>query len=133
MAAVAIVAGNVPEEAEAGMFTEGGTTKAGSLLETETATPPLGAGPERVIVQVLLEPVVRFVGLQVNAFSCSGSSVKVTVPARSLFEALPIVAVMVTLTLVVTVPADAVKVAEVAPEGTGREAGMASRELLSVK
>jgi hypothetical protein len=129
----AAVAAKVPEDDEAGMFTEPGTVRAGLPLDTATATPPLGAGPESVIVQVLLEPALRLAGLHINAFSCKGTRFSVTVAAPPLFEEPVMVAVMVTLRPVVTVPANAVKVAEEAPDGTCSVAGMVSRELLSVR
>jgi hypothetical protein len=121
------VAENVAVQDPAGTFTEVGTVNAGLLAETDTLMPAGGAGAERVRVQVEDEPASSVVALHASAETSTGATrLKVAV-----WEALFSVAVMVALWVVVTVPAVAVKVAEVAPAATGTEAGTVNDVLLS--
>jgi hypothetical protein len=122
---MAAVAGNVAVEEAAGILTAGGTVRAGASLERATARPPAGAGLESATVQVLMEPASRLVALQETEES-NGARVKVAVVEP--FK----VAVRVTLWLFLTLPAVAVKVAEVAAAGTGMEVGMVKRGQLAV-
>ena len=124
---VVAVAENVAVEDPARTFTEAGTVNAELLAETDTVTPPVGAGAERVRVQVAEAPESRAVALHVNAeMSTGATSVKVAV-----WEAPFRAAVMVAVWVVVIVPTVAVKVAEVALAGTMAEAGTVSEALLS--
>jgi hypothetical protein len=52
--------------AAAAMMTDAGTVRADLLLDTVTVAPPLGAGAERVTVQVLDELGPRLVGLHAS-------------------------------------------------------------------
>jgi hypothetical protein len=124
---VAAVTGNVAAEDAAGMLTVGGTVRAGLSLETATATPPAGAGPVRVMVQVPVDPAVRLVESQDTRVSSTGLRFKVAVAVMvaELFKP----AMMVTVWLLVTTPALAVKVAESAPAVTGTDVGTVSRAL----
>src|ERR1035441_9802002 len=77
---VVAVAENVAVEDPARTFTEAGTVNAELLAETDTVTPPVGAGAERVRVQVAEAPESRAVALHVNAeMSTGATSVKVAV------------------------------------------------------
>jgi hypothetical protein len=55
---VTVVAMNVAEVVPAAIVNDAGTAAAVELSERETTTPPDGAGPERVAVQVLDTPPV---------------------------------------------------------------------------
>jgi len=124
---VVAVAENAAVRDPAGTFTEVGTVNAGLLAETGTLMPPVGAGAERVRVQVEDAPASSVVALHANADTSTGAiRLKVAV-----WEALLSVAVTVALWVVVTVPAVAVKVAELAPAATVTEAGTVSNALLS--
>jgi hypothetical protein len=124
---VVAVAENVAVGDPAGTFTEVGTVNAGLLAETDTLMPPVGAGAERVRVQVEDAPASSVVVLHANADTSTGAiRLKVAV-----WEALLSVAVMVALWVVVRAPAVAVKVAELAPAATMTEAGTVSSALLS--
>jgi hypothetical protein len=129
--AVAAVTGNVAAEDEAEIVTEGATVRMGPSLETAMATPPAGAGLESVIVQVLVEPALRLVGLHDSVESNNGWRFKVAVV--ELFE-LPVfkLAEMVTLWVFLTLPAVAVNVADGASAGTDTDVGIVSSELLAV-
>jgi len=124
------VTGNVAVEDAAGMLTEGGTARAGLSLETAAATPPAGAGPVRVMVQVLVEPAVRLVESQDTRVSSTGLRFKVAVAVMvvELFK----LAIIVTLWLLVTTPTLAVKLAESAPAITETDVGIVNRELFAV-
>ena len=56
------VAVKLPVVAPAGTLTDAGTVKVALLLERPTAEPPLGAAPDRVIVQVDVDPETSAVG-----------------------------------------------------------------------
>jgi hypothetical protein len=64
---VPAVAAKVPLTAPAGMATDAGTASATLSLESATATPPAGAEPLRVAVQVAAPGVGSVDGVQVNA------------------------------------------------------------------
>jgi hypothetical protein len=127
---MAAVAGNVTVEDAAGIFTVGGTVRAGPSLETATVTPPAGARPDSVMLQVLVEPAVRLVGLHDSEERSTGLRVRVVVVER-LKPAASKLAVMVTLWVVVMEPAVAVKVAELVQAATATNVGIVSRELLA--
>ena len=110
-----------------GTLTEAGTVRAELLSESVTLAPPLGAAWLRVTVQAVEDPEFTLVGLQVSAETAVGAT-KVRV---AVWEAPFRVAVRVTLWLVVTVPAVAVKVVEVLLAATVTEVGSVSAELLS--
>jgi hypothetical protein len=80
-----------------------------------------------VTVQVVDAPEFTLVGLQARAETSMGATrLKVV-----LWEARFRVAVMVAAWVVVSVPAVAMKLAELAPAGTATDAGIVSRALLS--
>jgi len=74
------VATRVAVDEPAGTLTEAGTVSAELLAETGTLTPPVGAGTERVIVQVEDAPASRVTALHAKAETNSvGITVKVVV------------------------------------------------------
>jgi hypothetical protein len=110
----------------AGTFTEAGTVNAKTLAETDTMTPPAGAGAESVRVQVEEAPASSVVVLHANAEMSTGATrVKLAV-----WEAPFRVAVMVADWVVVIVPTVAVKVVEALLAGTVTDAGTVSAVLL---
>jgi hypothetical protein len=110
----------------AGTFTEAGTVNAEPLAETDTMTPPAGAGAESVRVQVEEAPASSVVVLHANAEMSTGATrVKLAV-----WEAPFRVAVMVADWVVVIVPTVAVKVVEALLAGTVTDAGTVSAVLL---
>jgi hypothetical protein len=124
---VVAVAANVAVDDAAGTGTEAGTVSAGLLTETGTVTPPVGAGAERVRVQVEDAPASRVVELHANVETTTAATkLKVAV-----LEAPFNVAVMVAGWVVVGLPAVAVNVAEAAAAATVTEAGTVSKALLS--
>ena len=66
LAIVPVVALKVAEVAPAAMMTDAGTVRADLLLDTITVAPPVGAGAERVTVQLLDELGPRLVGLHAS-------------------------------------------------------------------
>jgi hypothetical protein len=66
LAIVPVVALKVAEVAAAATMTDAGTVRADLLLVTVTVAPPVGAGAERVTVQVLDELGPRLVGLHAS-------------------------------------------------------------------
>jgi hypothetical protein len=124
---VVAVAENVAVADPAGTFTEAGTVNAEPLAETDTMTPPAGAGAESVRVQVEEAPASSVVVLHANAEMSTGATrVKLAV-----WEARFRVAVMVADRVVMIVPTVAVKVAEVALAAMVSKAGTVSEALLS--
>ena len=71
---VVVVALNVAVVDVAATVTDAGTFKAVLLLLSVTTTPPVGAGWERVTVQVLDAFCPRFVGLQVRDDTRAGAT-----------------------------------------------------------
>jgi hypothetical protein len=123
---VVAVAENVAVADPAGTFTEAGTVNAKTLAETDTMTPPAGAGAESVRVQVEEAPASSVVVLHANAEMSTGATrVKLAV-----WEAPFRVAVMVADWVVVIVPTVAVKVVEALLAGTVTDAGTVSAVLL---
>lgn len=121
------VAMNLAPEDPARTLTVAGTINAGLLAETATASPPVGAGPERVSVQAAELPAVSVGALQANAETSTGASrLKV-----ALWGVLLSVAVTVAAWVDLGMPAVAAKVAEMAPAATVTEAGTVSKALLS--
>lgn len=125
------VTANVAVEDEDATLSEAGADSAGPPLETAILTPPAGAGAESVTVQVLVEPAMMLVGSHDSAARPSELRFKATL-VKGLKLPVFKLAAMITLWLVVTMPAVAVKTPEVAPAGTGTEAGRVSTELLAV-
>ena len=123
---VPAVAVKVAVVAPAVTVTEAGTVNKGLLLDSGTATPPEGAAPEKVTVQVELPAVPRLDWLQPRELSTTGAvSDRVAVWVLLLY-----VAVTVADPSLLIVPAVAVKVAVVAPAATATEAGTVSNPLL---
>ena len=123
---LAAVTGKAAVDEEAGTITEDGTVTAELLSESDTVTPPFGATAERVTVQVPLAPALRSVGLHASA----ETSTELTKFKVAVWDVPFNVAVTVAGWLVVTVPAVAVKVAEVAPAATPTAAGTLRAGLL---
>jgi len=91
--------------------------------------PPAGAELIRSTVQSLAEPALRLVGSHDSVIIVSGPMFKVAaveIVERDTYR----VAVIVTLWLLATEPAAAVKVPERAPGDMATDAGMVNRELL---
>lgn len=127
---VAAVTANAAVEAEAGILTEEGIDRAGWSPETATATPPAGAGLVSVIVQILVEPPLRLVGLHDNVERAAGFRFKATVVVERSAPPVLKLAVILALWPFVTAAALAAKVADVVPAGTDTEAGTVNEELL---
>lgn len=126
---VPAVAVKVAEVADAATFAEAGTVSIELLSETATDAPPEGAGPESFTVQVLLAPDAKVVGVQVSDETVTAAAaVRLN---EAVFEPPFKAAVTTAVVLAVTVPAVAVKVAEVVEAATLTEAGTVSIELLS--
>ena len=123
---VPAVAVKVAVVAPAATVTEAGTVNNALLLDSGTATPPDGAAPDKVTVQVELPALPRLDWLHPSELSTTGAvRDKVAVLLLLLY-----VAVTVADPLLLIVPAVAVKVAVVAPAATATEAGTVSRPLL---
>lgn len=123
---VPAVAAKVPVVAPAATVTEAGTVNKGLLLDSGMATPPEGAAPDKVTVQVEFPAVPRLDWLQPRELSTTGAvSDRVAVWVLLLY-----VAVTVADPLLLIVPAVAVKVVVVAPAATVTEAGTVSNPLL---
>ncbi|NWF84226.1 MAG: hypothetical protein HXY18_10390 [Bryobacteraceae bacterium] len=121
------VAVNVALEAPAATVTEAGTDSSELLSDTDTVTPPVGAAPLRVTVQVLLAPEESVVGAQASVETDSG-----TISAMEAVWELPFsVAVTTAVEAAVMAPAVAVNVALDEPAATVTDAGTDSSELLS--
>ena len=121
----AVVAMNVADDAAAVTATVAGTVSVELEFDRLTVAPPLGAGPERVTVQVLEELGPRLLGLHVSE-DISAVASKLTL---ALAELLLYVAVIVELALLPMAAVVALKVAEVAAAVTETDAGTASAEL----
>ena len=120
------VAVKVANAAPAGTDTEVGTANS-ELLEVNTTVCGLATRRFNATVQVLEPSAVKDVGLQLREdTACVGTRSKET-----FWEPPFNAAVRVTVTLVVTVPAVAVKVTEVAPLDTLAELGTVSELLLA--
>lgn len=123
---VPAVAVKLPVVAPAATVTEAGTVNRALLLESGTLTPPAGAAPDKVTVQVEVSALPRLDLLQPSELSTMGAvSDNVVV-----FVTLLYVAVMVADPLLLIVPAVAVNVAVVAPAFTVTDAGTVSSPLL---
>jgi hypothetical protein len=123
----AAVAANVIEAKVAGTVTEAGTDSTVALLEASaTVLPPVGAGRLKVTLHVANAPGATLTGAHASDETVGlGVTVIVTVVLP------PSEAVKVTVWEVLTVPAVAVNVADVAALGTVIEAGAGSALLLS--
>src|SRR4029077_18044043 len=110
----------------AGTMTEAGTVKVGLLEASETAVPPAGAALDNVTVQEVLAFEARLEAVHVREDRLTGASKEIVtgdeVPFRD--------AVTVALALDVTVPAVAIKEAEVEVAGTMTEEGTVKVGLL---
>jgi hypothetical protein len=124
---VPAVAVNVAEVPLAGTVTDAGTVSEALLSERATLDPPAGAALFRVTVQVVEAPEFTLVGLHAKLETKIGA----TRLNGALWEAPFKVAVTVAFWVVFTVPAVAVKVAEVPLAGTVMDAGTVSEALLS--
>lgn len=126
LSTAAAVAVNVAVEAPAGTSTDAGAVSAaGTLLATVTAAPPTGAGAEIVTVQFVVAGPVRVVAAHARELTVVAG---VTVTDTDV--ALPFKpAVNIGVMLLVTGPAAAVNVAEVAEAGTCTDAGTLKAEL----
>lgn len=110
----------------AGTVTDDGAVSDGFVLEIVTRAPPLGAGCERLMVQVVDAFGPRLVGLQANEETTT-DGVSVTVACAEL----PLkVAVMVALELPLRVAVVMAKVAELAAAAMVTEAGTVTREFV---
>ena len=122
--AVAVNAAVVPPAAT---VTEAGTLRKVLSSETETGRPPVGAALFRVTVQVAVAPDSTLAGEQVSVDGTAG--------ATRVSEALAVLPLRLEVTsavlLVVTVDAEAVKVAVKAPAATLIDAGVVTKVLLS--
>jgi len=107
--------------------TEAGAVSSGVLLDKVTARPPAGAGPVKVMVQVLLAPEDKVWGEHLRLLT-------VTVAAKLMeaLTAIPLtVAVTVAMLLLGIVPAETGKLAVLLPAATVTEAGVDNTALLS--
>lgn len=113
----------------AATVTLAGMTIAEELSVRDTATPPVGAAPVRVTRQTSDVAPVTVVSVQFTALRVvAGLSCRLTVEEAPFVEA-----VMVAVAAEVTDAIDAVKLAEVAPEGTVTEVGTVTAALLLVR
>jgi hypothetical protein len=107
--------------------TEAGVVSSGVLLDNVTGRQPVGAGPLKVIVQVLLAPDAKDWGEHLRLLTATG--------AARLMDALtatPLaVAVTVAVLLLGIVPAETGKLAVLLPAATLTEAGVDKTMLLS--
>ncbi len=87
------VAIKLPEAEPAGTKTDGGKVRAVLLLESVTVAPPVGAGKERVTLQVVVAPEESIDGLHCSETGISGG----TRPREAVWELLPSVAVTTTV------------------------------------
>ena len=109
----------------AATVTEPGTVRTLLLLESATEAPPVGAAADNVTVQVAVVFEARLAGEhwsdETLAAACGGATVIEAVLELPLSEA-----VIVAVTLAVTVPVVAVNVAVLEPAGTSTEAETAT-------
>ena len=108
--------------------TDAGTVRRALLLLTVTVSPPLGAVPESVMVQVVAAPVPRLDGTQANELTVGFAAA--TSEIDDVFWTPLNVAVTVAVWLLPIVPAVAVKVAVVALAETATEPGTVNAALL---
>ena len=120
------VAVKVAVDEPAVTFTVAGTVKAPLSAETDTPTPAVGAGAERLMVQIDDAPVSRTAGLQASA-ETTGGAIKANV---SVWDARFKVAVTVACWLTAIVPRLAPNDAEVLLAGTVTDNGTVSAALL---
>jgi hypothetical protein len=128
------VAMKVADVDPAGTVTATGVLIGEFFSNKETEVPPAGAAVVKLIVQVVLAPGGRVVGLQFSADRSTIAKFGVTGARRftvAVLETPPSVAVTVTAWLVVMLPAVTGKVADVVPDVTVSEAGVVSPVLLS--
>jgi len=98
-------------------------------LESATAAPPVGAALLSVTMQLVVPGVLTVLGLHARLLTCNVAGAA-TVMVAVLEEALT-AAVIVTVVLLVTLPAVAEKFAEALPAATVTEDGTVSAELSS--
>ena len=123
---VPAVAVNVPVMELAATVTEAGTVRLALLDDRETAVPPVGAGLDKVTVQVLVALEASVVGEHWTEERLAGACKLIVAVVVALLSE----AVMVALPFVEIVPAVAVNVAEVELAGTETDAGTVREELL---
>jgi hypothetical protein len=123
---IVAVAAKTAVDEPAWTLTDVGTVRAELLAETDTPIPPVGAGADRVRVQVEDAPASRVALSQANAETSNGA-IRVKV---ALWEAPFSVAMTVAGWVVVSVPAVGAKVAPVAPAATLTDGGTVSAGLL---
>lgn len=123
---VLAVASKLAVVAPAGTVTDAGTVKEELLLESATVTPPLGAASLSETLQLALSPESRVAGLHVKPVRPLGE-----IRLTELLNEPPLQkAVMTAVALDVMAPAEAVKLAVVAPSATKTALGTLSQVLL---
>lgn len=125
---VAAVAVKLAEVAPEGTVTDPGTVNELLLLASATVEPPPGAAALKVTVQVLPAPEFNEDGLHVKPVSSAGATRFKEELSEPPFKE----AVIAVVELVESVPAVAVKFAEVAPEATVTDPGTVNELLLLV-
>ena len=104
---------------DAAMFNDTATGRRGLLLLNETTAPPFGAALFSVTVQVLVAPVARLVGTQLNPLTITGATSETVAD----FEMPLKVAVIPAVWSLLTARAVAVKFPVDAPAPTVTEPG----------
>ncbi len=124
---VAAVAVKEPVVAAAAIVRLAGTVRLALLLARAMAAPPVGAGPLKVTVQALVAGPVNVAGLQARLLTVVGALKLI----KALADPPLAVAVTVAVPVLVIVPAETGKLADLAPAATVTDAGVVSSELLS--
>lgn len=127
MVTVPAVAVKVTDVPFTGTVTVAGTVSAALFEERPIVLPPEGAASFRVAVQDVVAPEFTLVGLQTRVDTTAGSIRLTVVICKLPFR----VAVMVALWLFGSAPAVAIKLTELAPDGTVTDEGIVSSGLLS--
>ncbi len=108
----------VPVDDPARIVVAEGTVSNRLLLASVIALPPVGAEPVNVIVQVLINPASKVVGVQLNDDTLTGTKLIVAGAELPLY-----VAATVAVRLLLSVPLVALKLAVVAPAATVTDDG----------
>lgn len=119
-----VVTVNVADVAPDGINTLAGTTALAEFDCSVTVSPPVGAGPSRVIVAVLVVPPITVVGVNDKPLSTPGFTV--SVPLADLAPTDPVI---VTVVMEATGAVVTVNVIELDPAGTVTEVGTVTLEL----